>query len=202
MKLFLIICLSFSSFLYPQFVLGQTLTPELIKETEIETKETEPLDEGDSAESGSMVGDFFTQTLETCELDSSYLNPSVQEELIQQQGVITETTISQTSLTIPSLWWIRDQFKNKKLVQNWLAFPEKRRIDLFVNRQLWSQMDYLDRYSFVNHFGTTARDYGYELRVFDRQPKCLAIYNCSLQDTTYECKVDLEPSRRDAFNIF
>ena len=125
----------------------------------------------------------------------------VQEELTKQ-GVITATTISQAGLTTPSLWWRRDQFGDEKLLENWLAFPDKRRIDLLVNRQLWSQMDYLDRYRFVNHFGTTARHYGYEIRVFDRQPKCLAIYNCNLEAETEECKVDLQPSRRDAFNIF
>ncbi len=199
MKYILIVLVYCFSLFYPQFVLGQTSTPETTEENK--TEANEPLNMEDSAESGSMVGDFFTRSLETCELDPSYLNPFVQEELAQQ-GIITSTTISQAGLTIPSLWWRRDQFGDKKLVQNWLAFPEMRRIDLLVNRQLWSQMDYLDRYSFVNHFGTTARYYGYELRVFDRQPKCLAIYNCSLQAATYECNVDLQPSRRDAFNIF
>lgn len=199
MKIILIVLLSLSYWVYPLFVLGQTPTSEVLEENN--TEDNEPLDVEDSAESGSMVGDFFTRSLETCELDPAYLNPSTQEELAQQ-GIITSTTISQASLTIPSLWWRRDQFRDKKLLQNWLAFPEKKRIDLLVNRQLWSQMDYLDRYSFVNHFGTTARYYGYELRVFDRQPKCLALYNCSLQEATYECNVDLQPSRRDAFNIF
>lgn len=199
MKFILMILLVFSFLFDLQLVFGQTPTSEIIEESEIE--ENKIVDMEDSAESGSMVGDFFTRSLETCELDPSYLNPSVQEELAQQ-GVITATTISQENLTIPSLWWRRDQFRDEKLLQNWFAFPEKRRIDLLVNRQLWSQMDYLDRYSFINHFGTTARYYGYELRVFDRQPKCLAIYNCSLQAATYECNVDLQPSRRDAFNIF
>ncbi|MEM9539325.1 MAG: hypothetical protein AAGA60_07410 [Cyanobacteria bacterium P01_E01_bin.42] len=199
MKFILMLLMSFSFLSHSQFVLGQTPTQDISEESE--TEENEMVDMEESAESGSMVGDFFTRSLETCELDPSYLNSSVQEELAQQ-GVITSTTISQESLTIPSLWWRQDQFGDTKLLQNWLAFPEKKRIDLLVNRQLWSQMDYLDRYSFVNHFGTTARYYGYELRVFDRQPKCLAIYNCSLQAATYECKVDLQPSRRDAFNIF
>ncbi|MBP0020148.1 MAG: hypothetical protein J7647_21660 [Cyanobacteria bacterium SBLK] len=199
MKFILITLISFSSLFYPQLVFGQKSAQDVTEESE--TTENETVDMEDSAESGSMVGDFFTRSLETCELDPSYLNPSVQNEL-SHQGVITSTTISQESLTIPSLWWRRDQFGDNKLLQNWFAFPEKRRIDLLVNRQLWSQMDYLDRYSFVNHFGTTARYYGYELRVFDRQPKCLAIYNCSLQAATYECNVDLQPSRRDAFNIF
>ncbi|MGK7927318.1 MAG: hypothetical protein AB4290_19100, partial [Spirulina sp.] len=73
MKYILIVLVYCFSLFSPQFVLGQTSTPET---TEVnETEENEPLNMEDSAESGSMVGDFFTRSLETCELDPSYLNP-------------------------------------------------------------------------------------------------------------------------------
>jgi len=36
-------------------------------------------------------------------------------------GVITADTISQSELTIPSLWWAKEQFG--WLLDNWLAYP-------------------------------------------------------------------------------
>jgi len=36
-------------------------------------------------------------------------------------GVRTADTISQSELTIPSLWWAKEQFG--KLFDNWLAYP-------------------------------------------------------------------------------
>jgi len=35
-------------------------------------------------------------------------------------GVITADTISQSELTIPSLWWAKEQFGG---FDNWLAYP-------------------------------------------------------------------------------
>jgi hypothetical protein len=97
------------------------------------------------------------------------------------------TTISTVSLTIPSLWWTEDQHASQdpseaKLVENWLAYPlttdEPGRVDVVVNRQLWSLLDYLERYEFINEFGNSARDFGYNLRVFDNRAKLLGAYTC------------------------
>jgi hypothetical protein len=97
------------------------------------------------------------------------------------KSVVTATTISQKNLTVPSLWWAKEQFGGK-LLDNWLAYPGNgstpHRVDLIVNRQLWSLLDYLERYEFVNHLGTVARDYGYNTRVFNRQGLLLAAYTC------------------------
>jgi hypothetical protein len=106
--------------------------------------------------------------------------------LIEQGGVpagsyVTADTISQTSLTIPSLWWTRDQFGGK-LLETWFAFPTgagiSPRVDLVVNQQVWSLYTYLERYSFVNQFGTAAKDFGYNVRIFNRQRNLLAAYIC------------------------
>jgi hypothetical protein len=100
---------------------------------------------------------------------------------------VTATTISETTLAIPSLWWVRDQFAAEKrygsrLIENWIAYPAQRnspgRVDFVVNRQLWSQLDYLQRYSFIHEFGTSTGSYGYNLRVFDNQANFLAAYTC------------------------
>ena len=77
-----------------------------------------------------------------------------------------------------SLLWTAEQFDpfNGKLVQNWVASSQKQQIDMTVDWQLWILLDYLDRYRFVNQFGTVARKYGYSLTIFDRQNRCLASY--------------------------
>ncbi|HTL89284.1 MAG TPA: hypothetical protein VL134_07775 [Leptolyngbya sp.] len=100
---------------------------------------------------------------------------------------ITETTISQQGLTEPSLWLIRDQIVSeskfgKRLIDGWLACPgtgEPNRVDLTVNTQLWSSLDFFDRFEFIKKFGTVTTSYGYNLRVFAPRGKLLAAYTCS-----------------------
>lgn len=111
-------------------------------------------------------------------LDLTLLEPDAEPDA---QNVLTMTSISQAGLTVPSLWWQREQFGGK-LLDNWLAYPgndnQPGRVDLVVNRQIWSLLDYLQRYEFVHHFGITARDYGYNTRVFNRQGILLGAYTC------------------------
>ncbi|MBD1842835.1 hypothetical protein H6F89_05295 [Cyanobacteria bacterium FACHB-63] len=100
---------------------------------------------------------------------------------------ITDTTIQQSGLTKPSLWWIRDQIaaQNKygrRLIDSWLACEETgetNRVDVMVNAQIWSLLDLLDRYEFIKRFGNAASDYGYNLRVFDPQGEILGAYTCN-----------------------
>jgi hypothetical protein len=96
-------------------------------------------------------------------------------------SVLSANTISPDNLTIPSLWWARDQFGGK-LLSNWLAYPRLngslRRVDLIVNQQVWSLYDYLDRYRFVNDLGTVAATFGFNTRVFNRNQDLLAAYIC------------------------
>ena len=111
------------------------------------------------------------------------------------RAVITANTICPQGLTIPSLWWTKEQFGGKVL-DNWLAYQSNgttaARIDLVVNRQNWSLLDYLQRYDFVNHFGTVARDYGYNVRVFNYQKELLATYTCNFSTTPRLCNIQLD----------
>lgn len=113
----------------------------------------------------------------------------------EQTAAIAANTICQQKLTIPSLWWAKEQFGGN-LLENWLAYPADRtttaRIDLVVNRQNWSLIDYLERYEFVNHFGTVARDYGYNVRVFNYQKELLATYTCDFNASPLTCNIQLE----------
>lgn len=111
------------------------------------------------------------------------------------RSVVTANTICPQGLTIPSLWWAKEQFGGK-LLDNWLAYQGNgttaARIDLVVNRQTWSLLDYLQRYDFVNHFGTVARDYGYNVRVFNYQKELLATYTCNFSTTPRLCNIQLD----------
>ena len=93
-----------------------------------------------------------------------------------------------------SFWWAVEQFDpfNGKLIQNWVASSQKEQIDMIVDRQLWTLLDYFDRYRLVNQFGTVARKYGYSLIVFDRQNQCLASYkyNASIRPPKWELNLE------------
>ncbi len=115
-------------------------------------------------------------------LDVKALQPGNAPEYL-----VTATTISLTHLTIPSLWWLQEQIADKdpyggNLLENWLAYPNSGnrpgRVDLVVNRQFWSLLDYLDRYAFIHAFGEVARDYGYNVRVFDGQAALVGASTC------------------------
>ena len=100
-------------------------------------------------------------------------------------STITENTINPTRLTLPSLWWATEQYRGKLLV-TWLAYPSSEtnipgRVDLVVNRQVWRETCYFNRYEFVTKLGAIARDYGYNTRIFNRQGTTLAAYTCNFQ---------------------
>lgn len=123
---------------------------------------------------------------ETANFISDTCNQSIKENfpgsnqtgiiLEHQDPVAGEKSIS--DITQASLWWALEQFDpfNGQLVQNWLTYPQTQEINLVVNWQLWTLMDYFGRYRFVNQFGTVARKYGYSLNVFNQQAQCLASY--------------------------
>lgn len=114
-----------------------------------------------------------------------------------QSDWVTANTISPTNLTNPSLWWAEEQFNefDGKLIENWIAYPNKKRVDLVVNRQLWTLLDYLGRYSFLSKFGAAARDYQYNIRVFNDRPNendqlgLLATYTCNYSTTPPDCQL-------------
>lgn len=102
--------------------------------------------------------------------------------------VITANDVNQAQLTIPSLWYTRDQIAeqfNPLLVENWLAYPDAaaavRRVDIVVNAQPWSLLDYMERYTVLNQFGTAARDYLYNVRIFNTERDFLGAYFCQFE---------------------
>jgi hypothetical protein len=105
--------------------------------------------------------------------------------------------LSQKELSIPSLWLIKEQFGGK-LLDQWFVESGSNWVVLIVNRQIWSLLDYLERYQFINQFGTVARNYGYNVRVCNPQGEALAVYSCKFpaaQNNTSNpliCKLELD----------
>jgi hypothetical protein len=134
------------------------------------------------------------ETLREPPLDVRLLELGIPTE---SEDVITANNIAESGLTIPSLWWVKEQFGGK-LLDNWLAYPNSNqpggRVDLVVNRQVWSLLDYLQRYEFVNHFGTAAKQQQYNTRVFNRQGGLLAAYTCDFNVETLPCQIWLDSS--------
>lgn len=138
-------------------------------------------------------------------LTSSMCLSSVPLKTTNKSGgnFLTNETISETGLTVPSLWWAQEQFDpfNGRLINHWLANPEQKQIDLVVNRQLWSLLDYLERYRFVNNMGTVATEYGYNLRIVNRENRCLAIYQCNFQSNPNQCQLYIDSSGRQGLQV-
>ncbi|MEG4572712.1 hypothetical protein QUA56_08420 [Microcoleus sp. N3A4] len=97
--------------------------------------------------------------------------------------------LSQTEKSVPSLW-LAQKLYGGKLLDRWFVDPGNTWVIIIVNRQLWSLLDYMERYQFVNRFGTVASEYGYNVRVCNRQGTALAVYSCK-GDRRF-CRIDLE----------
>jgi hypothetical protein len=60
-----------------------------------------------------------------------------------------------------------------------------------VNQQIWSLLDYLERYDFVNRLGSVVRNHGYNVRVFNYQQERLATYTCNLNVNPALCRIEI-----------
>jgi hypothetical protein len=114
--------------------------------------------------------------------------------------------------TIPSLWWTRELLNNKpqfnpKLIEAWLVCDAGRqnadarvcgiaatrpgRVEMIVNTQLWSVMDYLSRYELINRFGTATSECGYNIYIYSSDAKLLADYSCDFQSSALTSRCTL-----------
>ena len=105
--------------------------------------------------------------------------------------------------TQEKFWWAAEQFDpfGGKLIQNWLTYPKKQQVNLVVNWQLWTLLDYLGRYRFVNQFGTVARRYGYSLNVFNQKEQCLATYQYNTLSNPPKWELNLETLGQDSLQV-
>ena len=116
------------------------------------------------------------------------------EQTIQKKicsNPVTENDISQTNLTPPSVWWAAQRFGNL-LLDFWFSCPGDRRVYLIVNRQIWNSLNYVEKYAFVNHFGTYSQSDKYNVEVLNPQLENLAAYRCDYSVNSLSCKVWVE----------
>jgi hypothetical protein len=125
-------------------------------------------------------------------------------EMTASCTILTDKSISPEEMNLPTLWWVKEQYAAKagfgeRMIRSWSTFsnPERAlcRVDVVVNRQLWSLLDYLQRYEFVNQVGYEFVNqmlglaeppkgiYRYGVRFFDRTPngneiRPVAFYGC------------------------
>ena len=128
--------------------------------------------------------------------------------LIPSRELKTSPKVSDSQASLPpvtqaKLWWAAEQFDpfEGKLVQNWLTQHHKKQINLVVNWQLWTVLDYLGRYRFVNQFGTVAREYGYSLNIFNQKEQCLAVYKYNSLGNPPKWELHLEKLGQDSLQV-
>ncbi len=109
---------------------------------------------------------------------------------------------SAESMTLPSLWWNRDSLTRHlggpRLVQSWLSYQiadsSIEVVDVIINPQIWSVLTYNERFAVLNQFGTTARDFGYNLRFFQgnaRSYRLVGLYACKFTPSPTDSSVVL-----------
>ncbi len=127
---------------------------------------------------------------------------------LSEKIIITSQTVCQSGLTLPSLWWTKEQVAQElrtsgKLVSDWSAQLKTSdapgQVRLVVNPQLWSLMDYFERYDFVSNFGLAAKGFGYQTEIYNTKGTRLASYICQVQGDNLEslgssCKMNLGSS--------
>ncbi len=115
---------------------------------------------------------------------------------------LPQPPLSQTKPSIPSLWLTQDFF-GRELLETWFVNPADTWVILVVNQLTWQRQEYMDIYKFINHFGSVAREYGYNLQICQpSQKKPLAAYFCDFETAPLNCHVEIQ-SRfgRSFFNI-
>jgi hypothetical protein len=93
---------------------------------------------------------------------------------IDRDSMQTDEMISATEMSTPSLWYNREQLPNRlggrRLINSWMAYEIDGYglpvVDVVVNAQYWGVLNYLEQYGVVNTLGQSARDFGYNLRVY------------------------------------
>lgn len=117
------------------------------------------------------------------ESSSSTVPPALQRLLqrVPRSRSLPSVRPAQTGLTIPSLWWVEQQF-GQKTVLNWAVYPDQNRqeqqVHVYLRSNLWARFSYLERYAFVTHFGHLTRTYGHQLVMLESNGLPLASYIC------------------------
>jgi len=104
---------------------------------------------------------------------------------------ITEKDVSQTKLILPSMWWTAQRF-GRSLLYRWVICPTEKQVYLIVNRQVWSSINYLDKYEFVSNFGLNITRNKYNIVVLNQQMTQVGAYSCEYNPNPVNCNLWVE----------
>lgn len=76
----------------------------------------------------------------------------------------------------PSPWWAIERFA-QNLVTNTTIDQENQRLVLTIDSGVWSNLDYLGRYSLLHTLGSSLAPYGYSLVLQTKGQNILATFN-------------------------
>ena len=150
-----------------------------------------------SAEKINFVTDNYCTRFIDLEFAVKKPNQSLKDK------IITEQNVALSGVTVLGLWWAREQFDpfGGRLINSWLANHKLKQIDLTVNWQLWTLLDYLGRYRFINQLGTVTREYGYNLRIINQQKQCLATYQYKSHSNPPKWEINLDGMGQDSLQV-
>ncbi len=102
------------------------------------------------------------------------------------------------------LWWAKEQLDVQEtgLITNWFAMPDAQRVDIIVDRQRWTQLNYLERYRLVHQFATVAREHRYNLRIANQENQCLVAYWCDFEQTPYQCQMNFAATAESNLPVY
>jgi hypothetical protein len=129
----------------------------------------------------------------------SITNPAV--SLPTQIPFFSPASIPQDEI---KLWWAKEQLDvlETGLITHWLAMPDAQRVDIIVDRQRWTQLNYLDRYRLVHQFATVAREHRYNLRITNQENQCLVAYWCDFEQTPYHCQMNFAATAESNLPVY
>jgi hypothetical protein len=114
------------------------------------------------------------------------------------------------------LWWTKEQIESElrssKLISRWAlstdspnplassltspltspSAPGPATLDVTINSQVWSLLDYFGRYEFANTLGIKAHELGYGLRIMSDRGLLLGQYRCVTIAPPSQCRVQLD----------
>jgi hypothetical protein len=116
-------------------------------------------------------------------------------EQIQPGSLLTNTSVSAEAMTLPSLWWTRDsippQLGRHRLVDSWVSYTiqdaDVQMVDVMINGQFWRALSMPQRYGVLTQFGSSAQEFGYQLRFFQNNgysARMIGLYACEATGNT------------------
>ncbi|MGB3403258.1 MAG: hypothetical protein WBA77_11255 [Microcoleaceae cyanobacterium] len=201
-------------------VIQDTKNPALGNSAGSEAVDTEVDEEIEAQLEEQKLNQSPTETVDTEVEEEQKLNQSPTETVDTEVEVEIEAQLEEQKLTnLPPIDLIEPEnsllktwfIQNQKFPQFYSNSAEDNLVTLVVDRNQWQAERYMGQYVFINRFGTTAREYEYNLRVCNDKGESVGYYFCQLsqsplqlEDKGFTCQVSLrsEGFRLRDFRVF